>query len=251
MCFHFWVWFWMCKDLGSDYLELRQSRRDTRETYKTFVPFQRDMKTINVTNPKRELFMAMVDDDQFEKLQAISSNWKMDHKGYVMCNKRVDGKYTRVYMHKEVLGGTGKHLNANRLDNMRSNLTASKKRGRRPINPPHPQPFKLQKTDMGALRIDPTDRETTDRFAFVDYGSKIYEGSIRNGLPHGFGKLVEYETDKMTLGTWDQGVIADGLVIAYKPLTTQMELCPRFRNVHHVRVVYGKTIQMPTVDLRP
>ena len=83
------------------------------------------MMTIDLTQNKQ----AVVDDEDFSMAQA--HNWYADkHKNgrwYAARNKKIDGKRSKIYMHRFILGiDAGNrdidHKNRNGLDNRRENL---------------------------------------------------------------------------------------------------------------------------------
>lgn len=81
------------------------------------------MKEIKLTTEGK---VALVDDDDYEQLNQYS--WHILGKGYVgRCARRPDGKWTMVYMHREILGLTAgdphvDHIDGNTLRNTRDNL---------------------------------------------------------------------------------------------------------------------------------
>lgn len=67
----------------------------------------------------------LVDDEDFERLNQY--NWFIVAKGYVVRNAKKDnGKWTRVYMHKDILevpeGYEVEHADQNKANNQKSNL---------------------------------------------------------------------------------------------------------------------------------
>lgn len=246
--FHVWVFAWFCKDFASDYLELKKGRQDIRDNYKLFVPMNQDFRYINVTDHHRNVMAAMVDAEDYDRLVSLSNNWRVDTKGYVVSSTRVGQKFTRLYLHREVLGKTGTHVNGDRLDNRKKNLVESTKKRKSFGAHENEREFKIQKIDCSPQKFhceDPLLPTISNENATVYYNGKAYVGKVERGIPHGCGQLYEQDEHKLTIGTWDRGVIVDGLIIAYKPLPPQMCFCPRFRDIDHVRVVYGKTVKMP------
>lgn len=70
----------------------------------------------------------LVDDEDYEYLNQF--NWFLTVKGYVTRNvKKADGKWTRVYMHREILktskGLDTEHADQNKANNQKSNLRPS------------------------------------------------------------------------------------------------------------------------------
>lgn len=81
-----------------------------------------------VTNRKGEKFTILYDECDHEL--AMRHRWYISNYGYAQCSiKREDGKFRTVFMHRMILGVTGRmnfvdHINHNTLDNRRSNLRA-------------------------------------------------------------------------------------------------------------------------------
>ncbi len=66
----------------------------------------------------------LVDDSDYEWLSKFT--WYIDSIGYARRHLRVDGKYTKIRMHQEIMNTPSRHdtdhTNGNRLDNRRCNL---------------------------------------------------------------------------------------------------------------------------------
>ena len=70
----------------------------------------------------------LVDDDDFNRLKEF--NWFITVKGYITRNvKKDNGKWTRAYMHKDILkvpdGFEVEHADQNKANNQKSNLRAA------------------------------------------------------------------------------------------------------------------------------
>lgn len=162
---------------------------------------------------------ALIDPEDKDRLSAISKIWRISSSGYIMTSKRTKGKYRMFYLHKEVLGQSGTHLNGNRLDNRKSNLAPVKRQRRvqdleedfvlRSIQPL--ADFPLQNSDLIVADL---------QHATVSYsGGKTYKGELRNYKPHGIGKLIEiHPVNKETYGLWKEGKFESGVVTRYKSL---------------------------------
>ncbi len=83
------------------------------------------MKEIQLTQGK----VALVDDDMFDYLNQWKwqANQKQNKRFYAYRGKKIDGKYTMIYLHRFILNLTDKkilvdHINMNPLDNRKENL---------------------------------------------------------------------------------------------------------------------------------
>lgn len=70
--------------------------------------------------------VALVDDEDYERIAAAGTWRRSTRKNYVVRGTMRDGKVKTVFMHREVMGDTAgiyyDHINGNKLDNRRSNL---------------------------------------------------------------------------------------------------------------------------------
>lgn len=162
---------------------------------------------------------AIVSPEDYDRLTAISEEWYVSSNGYVVWSKRVNKKYVRKYMHKEIMGAPATHVNGDRLDNRRENLVL-KRRKRAP---------ELSLQDLEILSILPTtcfqdDIPQCGKDVTIKYDDRIYSGEVRDYMPHGFGVLTE--TQKTSLGWWHQGEFKKGLIMEHKPVPPRMyDLC--------------------------
>lgn len=165
-------------------------------------------------NNTKTLVNALVSPEDYEKLTTISDVWYVSSSGYVVSSKRENGKYTRKYMHRVIMGTTARHVNGDRLDNRRNNLVNISRK--RPADMMH-EDFKIHTslpTEISSTDCIPKDGENV----IIHYKNeeKIYSGEIHNYLPHGFGLLTE--TQKSCLGWWIQGKFRKGIIMEHKPL---------------------------------
>ena len=174
------------------------------------------------------LTAALVDPEDKMRLMNISSVWRVSSSGYIISSKRTNKKFHIHYMHKEVLGMPCTHLNGNRFDNRKENLAPSRwskaSRTRDPefliktADPIHGFPVLSQ--DIMIPEIKHT---------IVEYKpGKKYVGSLQYCKPHGIGKLYEYTENKESWGSWENGIMTNGIVIVYSPLP------PRFEQDIHI-----------------
>jgi hypothetical protein len=145
--------------------------------------------------------MVSISNEDYDKIVGISSSWRVSSSGYVVTAKRVNGKNQVRYLHKEIFGDTCTHINGDRLDNRRSNLTASKKRRR-------PADFEIR--SITELVDNPTN--------YSD--GKKYYGEVERNKPNGFGMLVE--SKKRSLGWWFNGEFHSGIVMHLVPVPSRM-----------------------------
>jgi hypothetical protein len=68
--------------------------------------------------------IAIVDDEYYEELS--KHNWHLNTNGHAKRGHRVNGKYTNIFMHHQIItppkGYFVDHINGNKLDNRRENL---------------------------------------------------------------------------------------------------------------------------------
>lgn len=72
----------------------------------------------------RENIYTLIDDKDIDLV--TKSHWNLSGNGYVVRHAKKDNKYTKVYLHREILnpdnGVYVDHINGNPLDNRRQNL---------------------------------------------------------------------------------------------------------------------------------
>lgn len=239
--FHLLPVFHLGQDLCGDYLDLRVCRSETMEAAKSFSEPPRMWKEINVTfsKDKGNIGKTKVSLEDYDRLIGIAETWHVSSRGYVISNKRKNGKYTATYMHKEILGDKGRHRNGDLLDNRRENLYKMQKnfklhsRGLSPVN---------LTSDNSALPLfNGTARVT------YEFQNKIYIGEMEVGFPHGYGQLIEPSEERLTLGMWRRGVIVDGVVIVYKQLPQMMSGFPAWRDIDRLLVISNGIVRRPHI----
>jgi hypothetical protein len=151
-----------------------------------------------------------ISQEDYERIAAIASPWRVSSSGYVVSGKRVNGKNTVRYLHKEIFGDTCTHINGDRLDNRRSNLASSKKRRRSAEE--NLTDFVDSESPLGINSLN------TDPVTYPD--GKEYFGDYYENMPHGFGMLVE--SKKRSLGWWWNGKFHSGIVMHLVPVPERM-----------------------------
>lgn len=162
----------------------------------------------------------LVSPEDYDKIVAIAPKWRVSSSGYIITAKRSEGKNKVTYLHKEVFGGTCTHLNGDRYDNRRSNLSGSKKR-RRPA-------------DMDIHSI----LDLIDNPSIYPDGKQFHGERERGEIPHGFGFLVE--SKKRSLGWWEHGRFISGIIMDLTPVPLVMMDCVQvFHPVQHAVLIHN------------
>jgi len=193
--------------LGQSFLELRLGSQDYIDrAAHVVVPMSHINNSSSCLIPaftplRTGRVMVSVSPEDYERLIDLSSSWRVTDSGYVVFGKRIGGRNTITYMHTVVFGGPCTHVNGDRLDNRRCNLTGSKKRRR-------PTEFTLETI------LDIVDNPVT----YCD--GKQYHGDHVDGKPHGFGILVE--SKKKSIGWWSNGDFDSGIVMYILPVPSVM-----------------------------
>lgn len=163
---------------------------------------------------------ALIDPEDKDRLVKISPMWRVSSSGYIVCSKKVEGKYKVYYAHKEVLGGTGTHLNGNKFDNRKQNLALTR------VHRIHQDVDFMIKTvsPIGDHVLSSEDvLINTIQENIISYpDGKCFFGTTIGNVPHGFGKLVENFHQKETIGQWIHGTFNCGIVIIYSFLPERM-----------------------------
>ena len=173
---------------------------------------------------------AIVSPDDHAALSAPDMRWRLGSSGYPMFVRRVNKELTTVWMHKLVAGGPSTHINGDRLDCRRENLVASCRKS----------PFEIRTPEsvwdsVEEFNGDDRDLRFYTGFASIRYEEgKSYSGQVVHGIPHGFGSLLEPDTNKHSSGNWVEGQLKKGMVVEY-------EYSPRVpwsdRRVKHIQII--------------
>lgn len=76
---------------------------------------------------KKGYVYAKVDPEDYEQVSGVEHKWRLSSSGYALYVTRIQGKFVTVYLHKVVYGGMCTHINGDRLDNRKQNLTESRR----------------------------------------------------------------------------------------------------------------------------
>jgi hypothetical protein len=184
------------------------------------------------------LVKVLISPEDYEKVAEIASTWRVSSSGYVVVGKRVQGKNKVTYLHKVVFGDTCTHINGNRLDNRRNNLTASKKRRR---------PTEMNKEDLLEFIDDPYDIKRLKDTSTTYPDGKIFFGETKNMKPHGFGMLVE--SKKRSIGWWIDGEFDSGIIMSLACVPSVMCDSPQILTFPPVRkaVLLHRNNRLPTL----
>jgi hypothetical protein len=257
------------KNLMEGYIDLRmqamisqETVQDTDraiETYLKHQPPNSTFMTIPVSVPKTDqTVMAKVSVEDYDKIVAASSNWRLTKSGYPVFVTRKDQVFSTTYLHKLVHGSSARHVNGDRLDNRRDNLVdslrgppASRKRKswvdeQKETENDANDEFKLFTPSFIADEICDFKQGDPDLLTYTGHANirynpqKHYSGSIKDGRPDGFGHLWEGDTSSVSCGMWIHGRMNKGMVVVFKPLPKCMceiwKACP-LRDVERVDVV--------------
>lgn len=231
--FHLAFTFHNVISLVQNYFELKSSSpfQDYENAKQEFIPMSllnnESVCAIPVKDNKSgEILQALVSQEDYEWLSKISPPWYVSSSGYVVSSKRVDHKYTRKYMHREIHGSSASHINGNLLDNRRENLISTKSRGKNSKTNSKRAPdlsteeLKIQSIIEHECTSDEMPKD--GKFITVKYknSDSVYSGEIHNYLPHGFGTL--YEQNKTTIGWWMNGNYTTGLIMEHKRFPPRM-----------------------------
>jgi len=168
---------------------------------------------------------ALVSPQDYDKLIDITDVWHVSSSGYVVYSKRTQNKTVVTYMHREVLGAPGRHINGDRFDNRRCNLRFSNRSPGKRVQDMKQDDLLKIKTVSPLLdhELDPTEIPSESKYCTVRYSpDMVYKGELLDCKPHGFGTLLEDSKAKVSLGWWMQGTFRSGLVVYVAPIPEKM-----------------------------
>lgn len=170
-------------------------------------------KIIQVVKPRHEGYVeAVVDDEDYDTVLRISNRWRLSHNGYAVFVVKRFGRLTTFYMHKVIHGSSARHINGNRLDNRRCNLTASQRKPAESeiVMRGSDFQYELHYDDRYLKQFGP------DTWLSVKYkDGKMYSGHTDRGVPEGYGRLEIPKERKDIRGLWKKGIIVDGMISHY------------------------------------
>lgn len=158
-----------------------------------------------------------IDIEDQSRVLAIASKWRLSSNGYAIVVRRIHGKVCTTYLHKTIFGSACRHINGDRLDNRRFNLSASPRTDRG---------SELAIRKLPDLELN-SESEEHDGFQIKVYhvdtpDEKIYVGHMKDNMPHGFGVLT-IKPSKQLIGEWVSGQMITGSIHHYM---TPPNLCP-------------------------
>lgn len=243
---------WCIISFGQCYLELKSSSPDLGHVVYVnpaakMPPFQplniSDVQEhqLPVKLPRSQQYAAaLIDPEDKPRLVQISSVWRMSSSGYIITSTRRNGKYIVRYLHKEILGQTGTHLNGNKFDNRKSNLQEVTRRVRR-VQDSSQELILKTATPLMNFSINHQDVPMgVLEHVTIDYPEgKTYIGSVRDRKPYGVGKLIEmHPVNKESYGTWKHGELMDGIVTVFKPVAPRVRQEMGQLSIHSSQILY-------------
>lgn len=234
------LWPQHLKVLCENYIELRMTSMEYREkslpaAIQNVFEEGPALSTITVTISEERGTHTLSIVDPEDKTYLEKYKWKLSRTGYAIYE--MGSRHVSVH---ELLTGSREvtHKNCNPLDNRKHNLETKKALS----------PLELRWANDEAP--EPTFRSTDSElnefsgFCHVLYRAtnRRYRGHVANGIPHGYGHLLEDEKQVMSCGMWEKGKLKEGMVVEYKALPrTRSKLwegCP-LREVSAVYPVIG------------
>lgn len=196
-----------------------------------FTPPYRTVPVISFEN-KKEIVYAKVSNEDFFKVRSISTVWRQNHGGYAIHSIK-DPKTDKVkttYMHSFISGGRAHHINGDRLDNRRENLSPSNyKRNKKPkTSPINDDDFILKTPRLTSWTIQTYEHDDPllpliNGYAVIKFGKKTYSGEVKSGEPSGYGMISQNINPYDMCGIWKDGKLMHGMITYYKPLPLTMD----------------------------
>lgn len=257
--FHMAHVFYM-KQLINNYIDLRmESIQMAEKVEETQVSFESNFKSLQgdqqyklipvygsrtIKEPVAYTKVSLCD---YEFLTGITDRWRMDTHYAVLQYSlpKLDSTVRKVIkkpMHKFLYDRQSTHINGDKLDNRRSNLTPHVP-SRSTVNE---NDFKICTPrvvveDFHKFKAGEDQLQVFTGYAEIEYETnKFYSGDVQKGIPHGYGHLYEAEKNMQSCGFWVEGKMSRGMVVQFKPypdcLCDYLKHCP-LREVKKVSVV--------------
>lgn len=215
--------------------DVYSSRAAMLETVAENAVRQMDISPTNHTQiPLANGKYALVSPEDYSTLMDMNVNWKVSSSGYPIYVKRLKTKSKTFYMHRLIKQTPCRHLNGNRLDNRRENLVPSYRNASKDT-----EDFlvKLPEEDAPIFDYRCPILKQTDGVVKVSYeDGRVYEGSVKKGIPHGYGELSAMNLK--TVGEWADGVVRKGLNLHF-----------HHTHVHKVELIIDNIIRVEEVPL--
>jgi hypothetical protein len=252
------------RELVSNYVELRMARQEMIERVNDsippkdiddwmeggFTPPYRTVPVVSYTN-KQEIIYAKVSNEDFFKVRSVSNIWRENFGGYATHSTKdpVDPKKAKTtYMHCLISGGRSSHINGDKMDNRRENLSPSsynRKNKKQKLSPIEIDDFILKTPRLTTWTIQTYQHDDPllpliNGYAVIKFGKKTYSGEVKHGEPAGYGMISQNINPYDMCGIWKDGKLMDGMITYYKPLPLTMDNDSRLvtpREVWRVEIV--------------
>jgi hypothetical protein len=90
---------------------------------------EREIK-VNLPYKKGHIF-ARVSEEDYEMVKNASSAWRQSDSGYPIFVRRIGNTFQTTYMHKLIFGSGARHIDGDRMNNTRQNLTSTQRSNRK------------------------------------------------------------------------------------------------------------------------
>jgi hypothetical protein len=198
-----------------------------------FTPPYRTVPVISYFN-KKEIMYAKVSNEDFYKVRSVSKVWRENFGGYAIHTTKNDEdpkKSKTVFMHCFISGGKASHINGDKMDNRRENLSPSvyqRRVKKTKTSPIENDDFILKTPRLTTWTIQTYQHDDPllpliNGYAIIKFGKKTYSGEVKQGEPSGYGMISQNENPYDMCGIWKDGKLMHGMVTYYKPLPLTMD----------------------------